>query len=87
MNIKSKVCSNCGKEKSLTSEFYYKRKDSIDGFGNQCKECKKKKQREYYLLSCERQKEYSRQYREENREKFILKYLGYTGNTQQLSIL
>lgn len=68
---KTKVCSNCGKEKLLTNEFYYKRKDSVDGYRNQCKECEKKKQRDYYLVSCERQKEYSKKYREENREKTI----------------
>jgi len=39
---KTKICSKCGKELLVTEEYFYIRKDSKDGFRNDCKECYKK---------------------------------------------
>lgn len=51
----TKVCISCNKEKPI--EEFYKRKDSKDGYRNQCKECKdlvnknnKEKHKEYYTI-------------------------------------
>ena len=47
-NIKTKKCSKCGEEKPMTKEFFNSRKKgSIDGFRNQCKDCRKQYNREY----------------------------------------
>ena len=52
--IISKICVTCNQEKPI--EYFYKRKDSKDGYRNQCKDCKdlidknnKNKNRQYYL--------------------------------------
>ena len=39
--INTKICSMCGEEKPLTSQYFFKRKDSKDGFRNDCKVCRK----------------------------------------------
>ena len=37
--MQSKRCTRCNKTKRLTVEYFYKRKDSADGFRGRCKEC------------------------------------------------
>jgi len=37
--MKMKLCIKCKKELPATSEYFYNRKDSKDGFRNDCKEC------------------------------------------------
>lgn len=38
--METKVCIKCGEEKELTTEYWHRRKDSKDGFRNQCRECR-----------------------------------------------
>ena len=64
---KSKVCSKCKQEKSL-SDFY---KDATGKFGvkSQCKKCKKEYRAKYYQENLEKEKERHAKYRRENSEK------------------
>ncbi len=68
---KTKICSKCGVEQPLTTDYYTKRHGSKDGFRNDCRACKKIRDRKRYL---ERQKEYkqrSQQYHYENRDEIL----------------
>lgn len=71
--IKTKVCSKCGRELPL-SEFY-KKSDSKDGLQSYCKECGKKSAKEHIQKSRERKK--ARKI-EEERIAFESKYKIYT---------
>lgn len=83
--METKVCSMCKNEKTLTSEYFYKRKQSKDGFEAFCKECRKLRGKDHYQKNKEqiqsKHREYSRQnkeaaterskrWRTENREKY-----------------
>ena len=62
-----KECCKCGVSKPL-SEFP-PRKNSIDGYQNFCKECKKKYDKEYQIKNKERTQAQRKRYREENHDK------------------
>jgi hypothetical protein len=74
-----KICSICGEWLPCNEEFFYKNKSSgIDGFNPYCKECARRKSREYkskHLEECLR-KEY--EYYHNNTEKRKLKIYEYT---------
>lgn len=53
MNNTTKICRVCNVEKPLTPEYYNKRKDSSDGYSNDCRKCRL---------------EYKKKYRSENKE-------------------
>ena len=59
---KTKVCSKCGEEKPLTNEYFNSRKDSKDGFRNDCKVCR-------YISTKEYKEIYNKEYWNNNKEK------------------
>ena len=68
-DIKTKVCSKCGKELPLTDEYFYK---NGDRYRSECKECKIKRQKEYYETHkdqiCERIKKRDEVHKEKTRQ-------------------
>lgn len=72
-----KKCNLCDKEKSVSS--FYKRKGSVDGFRNDCKEClsyrtinhpnRKSSKNRYYQNNKEKVKKRVKKYTEENSDK------------------
>ena len=68
-DIKTKVCSKCGKELPVTDEYFY---ESGGRYRSPCKECKRKKQKEYYETHkdqiCERTKKYDKVHKEKTRQ-------------------
>ena len=71
--METKVCSKCGKELQTTTEYFYARKDSKDGFRNECKECTRKRINQYVFKNTEKVKETRtascKKYRLNNKEK------------------
>ena len=65
-DIKTKVCSKCGKELPMTDKYFYK---SGDGYRPQCKECEKKRQKEYYETHKDEARERTRKYNKVHKEK------------------
>ena len=47
-DITYKVCSKCGEEKPMTTEYYTFRKES-GKFRNECKDCMKNYHKKYYV--------------------------------------
>ena len=72
-----KICNKCGKEKEL-SEFY-KRKDNLDGYRNNCKKCQNfsniEGNKKYFNKDSTKVKmeEYNKKYWMENKENLTLK--------------
>ena len=70
-----KKCNKCGELKDLV--YFHRRKDSNDGYRNQCKECWRKKTQRYYEQNKEKilegRKEYSKKYYKENKEEISKK--------------
>ena len=64
MEEQGKVCTKCGKWKTL--EEYYKNKASKDGKQSACKKCQKECQKQYRENNKEYTKEYGKQWRENN---------------------
>lgn len=62
-----KLCKECGIEKNL--EDFYKRSDSPDGYRNDCKDCVKKRRKNYRQSNPDKIYEYNKQYQEDNVEK------------------
>ena len=65
----TKTCIKCGQEKPKTTEFFYLRKTSKDGYYNKCKKC---------LL------EYDKQYRDSNKEVLLEYRIGYKENNKDV---
>lgn len=72
--VDSKVCRFCNEVKEV--KYFYKRKNSVDGYRNECKACfkhnkinKKVNSKKYYENNKELIKERSRNYYKENKEK------------------
>lgn len=81
-DIKTKVCSKCGKELPMTNEYFYKRGN---GYQSPCKECERKRQKEYYETHKEEVRErldkynkahydYYKKRRERVRDEFFTKW-------------
>ena len=67
--METKKCRICDEDKPLTEEYFHKReKGSNDGFRSECKECIKKRNRQYYIDNLEKRTEYQKQYYEQNKE-------------------
>lgn len=82
--IKYKKCIICGEEKPLTKQYFHSRKDSKDGFRNNCKECKSLKDRKTYLKNQEQVKERSKKYHHENRDEILEKRRKYYQENKEL---
>lgn len=65
-DIKTKVCSKCGKELPMTDEYFSKYRDR---YRSDCKECEKKRYRKYYETHKGRMREYQTKFYEEHKEK------------------
>lgn len=80
----TKICKTCKLEKPLNREYFRLSKRHKDGFNSECKECSKKKskeyrdknrdkileyQREYYKNNPEQARQSRKKYRENNKEK------------------
>ena len=63
-----KACNKCKEEKEL-SEFY-KNKSKKDGLSRECKECTKRRDKQYYQVNKEQIAERTKQYYQANKEKF-----------------
>lgn len=61
-----KICISCNLEKDFNS--FHKRKDSIDGFRNDCKDCTKEKQKAYAIKNSEIVKKRKRTYYNKNKK-------------------
>lgn len=48
--VRYKICLNCKENKPKTSIFFYRRKNSPDGFDSWCKECKRRWDKKYHIL-------------------------------------
>lgn len=79
-----KICSKCKIEYPATTDYFEKRRDSGDGLRAQCKKCRKKVQKDYYIKNREgllakafqwgkehkeQRLDICRKYRQNNREK------------------
>lgn len=64
--FEGKQCISCLEWKSFTE--YRKRKDSVDGYRNQCRACKRRQDKQYVEANYERLKENWASYRESHRE-------------------
>ena len=62
-----KICISCNCQKNLSD--FYKRKDSKDGYRNECKECKVKKEKSRYFENVELSREKSKLYYKNKLEK------------------
>ena len=63
-DLKTKVCSKCGKELPMTDEYFYK---SRGKYHSQCKECEKKRRKEYYETHKEEKRQYFCNYYAKNK--------------------
>lgn len=64
-----KTCKKCGRTFPLSDKYFAKRKDSKDGYRNECKECTKKYIAKYRQEHREKIIEINKRYNELNREK------------------
>ena len=69
-DIKTKVCSKCGKELPMTDEYFYKERN---GYKSQCKECISKHYKEYYKTHKARYGCYTKN-RQRIRDEFLAKW-------------
>lgn len=67
-DIKTKVCSKCGKELPMTDEYFYKYKRG-DRYQSLCKECDRKRQKEYYETHKDQVRERVKKFNEVHKEK------------------
>ena len=63
----TKICTKCSEEKSLTE--FNKKKDNKDNLSNRCRTCTNKYGREYYKNNPEKQREKSKLWHKNNRER------------------
>lgn len=47
-NVKTRICTKCGKALPLTPEFFYRNSRDAEGFRRDCKACQQKQYKEYY---------------------------------------
>jgi len=66
----TKQCSKCGEVFPLTPAFFHRDKTSRDGFTYTCKTCAKSRSRQHYWHNPEKQRQYSRKWRNNHPEEF-----------------
>lgn len=64
-----KICTKCGEEKEVTTEFFNKRKLNKDGFRGECRTCQSEDSKHYHKANLEKVKARTKAYREANPEK------------------
>lgn len=79
-----KKCGSCKLEKPY--EEFNKRKASVDGYANMCRECNRKYQKKYNVNNSDRLSDYKKTWRENNRE-YMKDYLKdyYKSNKETLN--
>jgi len=75
-DITYKVCSKCGEEKPMTTEYYTFRKES-GKFRNECKDCMKNYHKKYYVENKELLDKKNIEYYNNNREYLLDKMKDY----------
>lgn len=73
MDILTKVCTKCGKEKLNTIEYFYEVKKGINKLRSECKDCSHKRQRKYYKKNRKKELNYAKEYRNNHKE-YIKEY-------------
>lgn len=81
--METKICSKCGTEYPLAEEYYRKRKESADGYRNECKICAKAVSKLYTAAHKAQKAEYDKQYNQINRDEIIKKKSVYTHNNKE----
>ncbi len=83
-NTKTKVCSKCGVVKPLTNEFFNVRKDSKDGYRNDCKLCKTLYDNQRYVKNEDKVKEKSNKQYHNNKKSIKIKKQEYYKKNKSL---
>ena len=72
---RTKVCSTCGKEKSIFD--FYENASNRDGYSNVCKECQKKYSLEWSERNRERKNQLARERYQRRKERLeVIKRIG-----------
>lgn len=66
-----KTCKKCNRKFPLTEQYFQRRKESKDGFRNECKQCRSEYLAKYRKENREKILESNKKYNEENKEKRI----------------
>ena len=82
--MQTKTCPKCGRELPATTDYFYKRKNALDGLRGSCKECMKINNRKYYIENKEKILERTRKYYIENKEKIKLQNRKYYIENKEL---
>ena len=71
--MSTKTCTKCGLDKQVNAENFYRQKSSKDGFRPDCKCCRNKVNKKWMSkpVVSERRRQYSKEWRELNREKHL----------------
>jgi 5-methylcytosine-specific restriction endonuclease McrA len=64
-----KSCKKCGRLLPATSQYFPAERSSKDGLRSSCKECMKKRRRDYYIRNSEKAKSYSKKYVADHHER------------------
>jgi len=67
--VETKFCCKCGEQLELSSTNFFARKDSKDGFRNDCKDCRKKVVSHYYKKNRGNILSYQKKYQNKNIDK------------------
>ena len=81
-----KTCNKCNQQKSATYKFFAKRSDSKDGLRNECKECKKSYNAQYYEENIDNIHAHNVKYYDQNKEKIAVGSIVYY-NKNKIKIL
>jgi hypothetical protein len=73
--METKICSKCKVDKDVCE--FYLRKESPDGFRNECKKCLLKNSKEKYTEKKDEKINQSKKYYESNKENILIKRKDY----------
>lgn len=79
----NKTCRSCREEKPLTAEFFHKRKDSKDGFRNDCRVCNVARINKWAKENRDKTRKYKQKWSEENREQNLEIQREYRENNRE----
>lgn len=72
-----KKCSQCGALKPATTDYFCRNKNVKSGLTAACKQCKVKKQQQYYAEHKQEKADYDKVYQDRNRDKIALRQQQY----------